>query len=60
MFLRRICKNLASRNRVLRAASAYDRTVRSWVSERFPVPRHIAMLVNLTIETETTEEGLRP
>jgi hypothetical protein len=44
----------------LRAASAYDRTVRSWVSERFPVPRHIAMLVNLTIETETTEEGLRP
>jgi DNA-binding transcriptional regulator YiaG len=43
-----------------RAISINDRTVRSWVSERYPVPRIVAQLLNLMIETEATAENLKP
>lgn len=36
------------------------RTVRKWVSGELEVPRHIAMLVNLMIDTGTKPEWLRP
>jgi DNA-binding transcriptional regulator YiaG len=37
-----------------------DRTVRSWIAEVYPVPRAIAMLVNLMIKTKSTAEDLKP
>lgn len=37
-----------------------DRTVRSWISERFPVPRPIAMLLNLMVANNATPEDLKP
>lgn len=39
---------------------AHKRTVQKWYSGESAVPRHIAMLVNLMIDTKTPPEGLRP
>jgi DNA-binding transcriptional regulator YiaG len=36
------------------------RTVRSWVSGQFPVPTEIAMLLNLMVDTDSTEKDLKP
>lgn len=36
-----------------------DRTVRKWVAGEAEVPRHIAMLVNLMLSTNTSPEELR-
>jgi hypothetical protein len=36
-----------------------DRTVRSWIAEVYPVPRVIAMLVNLMLKTKSTAEDLK-
>ncbi|MBR0741181.1 hypothetical protein JQ581_30040 [Bradyrhizobium liaoningense] len=43
-----------------RTIGTMPRTVRRWVSGDQPVPRHIAMLVNLMIDTKTKPEALRP
>lgn len=37
-----------------------DRQVRKWISGEAEVPRHIAMLVNLMLDTKTKPEELRP
>jgi hypothetical protein len=37
-----------------------DRTVRKWISGEAEVPRHIAMLINLMLDTKTKPEELRP
>lgn len=37
-----------------------DRTVRKWFNGEAEVPRHIAMLVNLMLDTNTKPEELRP
>jgi DNA-binding transcriptional regulator YiaG len=36
-----------------------DRTVRLWIADKYPVPRIVAMLLNLMIKTNSTEEDLR-
>ena len=36
-----------------------DRTVRSWISEVYPVPVIVAQLVNLMLKTKTKPEDLR-
>lgn len=36
-----------------------DRTVRSWISGEYPVPKSIAMLVNLMLKTKTKPDELR-
>jgi DNA-binding transcriptional regulator YiaG len=36
-----------------------DRTVRHWIAGSYPVPREIAMLLNLMIKTQSTEEDLK-
>lgn len=43
-----------------RCIGCQGRTVQKWTSGESAVPRHIAMLVNLMIDTEATEESLRP
>jgi hypothetical protein len=35
-----------------------DRTVRGWISELYPVPLTIAMLINLMIDTKSKPEDL--
>jgi DNA-binding transcriptional regulator YiaG len=35
------------------------RTVRSWISETYPVPKAVAALVNLMIKTKTAPEDLK-
>lgn len=37
-----------------------DRTVRTWISGKYPVPTVVAMLVNLMVKTEATIEDLKP
>ena len=37
-----------------------DRQVRKWINGEAEVPRHIAMLVNLMLDTNTKPEELRP
>jgi hypothetical protein len=37
-----------------------DRTVRGWISELYPVPLTIAMIVNLMIDTKKGPEDLSP
>jgi hypothetical protein len=36
-----------------------DRTVRHWIAGSYPVPREIAMLLNLMIKTQSTEADLQ-
>lgn len=43
-----------------RTIDVNDRTVRGWISERYPVPRVVAQLLNLMIETEASVENLKP
>jgi DNA-binding transcriptional regulator YiaG len=35
------------------------RTVRAWISEEFPVPKAVALLVNLILKTKTKPEDLK-
>ena len=35
------------------------RAVRSWISEQFPVPKAVALLVNLILKTKTDPEDLK-
>lgn len=37
-----------------------DRMVRRWASDRWPVPKPIAMLLNLMLKTGSTEKDLKP
>jgi hypothetical protein len=53
----------SQRERSLRFAeiiSCNNRTVRKWISGEAEVPRHIAMLINLMLDTNTKPEELRP
>ena len=43
-----------------RAINVDGRTVQGWVGEEYPVPRVVAVLVNLMIDTEASVESLRP
>lgn len=43
-----------------RAIGVHGRTVQGWTADNFPVPRVVAVLVNLMIDTEATAESLRP
>jgi hypothetical protein len=43
-----------------RTIDVRGRTVQGWCGDEYPVPRVVAMLVNLMIDTEATEEHLRP
>ena len=43
-----------------RTIGVNDRSVRAWVGGRYPVPRVVAMLVNLMLDTEATAENLKP
>lgn len=36
-----------------------DRTVRSWISDEYPLPKAVAMLVNLMLKTKTKPEDLK-
>ena len=36
-----------------------DRTVRSWISEQFAVPKVVALLVGLMLKTKTKPEDLK-
>jgi DNA-binding transcriptional regulator YiaG len=36
-----------------------DRTVRGWIAGNWPVPRVVAMLLNLMIKTNSTEKDLK-
>lgn len=36
-----------------------DRTVRSWIAGLYPVPRVVAMLVNLMLKTKSTADDLK-
>jgi hypothetical protein len=36
-----------------------ERSVRRWAAGQWPVPTPVAMLLNLMIDTEATEENLR-
>jgi DNA-binding transcriptional regulator YiaG len=42
-----------------RTIKVSDRTVRGWIADSWPVPRVVAMLLNLMIDTDSTEEDLR-
>lgn len=35
------------------------RTVRSWISEEYPVPKTVALLVNLMVKTKTKPEDMK-
>jgi DNA-binding transcriptional regulator YiaG len=37
-----------------------DRTVRLWIAGKWPVPRVVAMLLNLMIKTQSTAADLKP
>jgi DNA-binding transcriptional regulator YiaG len=37
-----------------------DRTIRGWIAGDWPVPREIAMLLNLMIKTKSIEQDLQP
>jgi DNA-binding transcriptional regulator YiaG len=37
-----------------------DRTVRGWIADSYPVPRVVAMLLNLMIKTQSVETDLKP
>jgi DNA-binding transcriptional regulator YiaG len=37
-----------------------DRTVRLWIADKYPVPRIVAMLLNLMIKTKSRESDLQP
>jgi len=49
-----------SQSSFARQIAVNDRTVRSWIAGTYPVPRIVAQLVNLMIETEATAENLKP
>jgi DNA-binding transcriptional regulator YiaG len=36
-----------------------DKTVRDWISGRYPLPTEIAILLNLMLDTKSTQEDLR-
>jgi DNA-binding transcriptional regulator YiaG len=59
-FEKAIAKLGFSQSAFARQIAVNDRTVRSWINGRFPVPRVVAQLVNLMIETEATAENLKP
>ena len=42
-----------------RTINVGDRSVRSWIGGRYPVPTVIAMLVNLMLKTKSTPEDLK-
>jgi DNA-binding transcriptional regulator YiaG len=42
-----------------RTIKVSDRTVRGWIAGNWPVPRVVAMLLNLMIKTQSTKEDLR-
>jgi DNA-binding transcriptional regulator YiaG len=56
----RIIKLGFNQSSFARCIGSADRTVRKWVSGTDPVPRHIALLVNLMIDYDIKPEGLRP
>jgi DNA-binding transcriptional regulator YiaG len=58
--IEKIYGNDQSQGAFARLIGVHDRTVRAWIGGRFPVPRYIAMLVNLMITTETGPEDLKP
>ena len=58
--IEKIYGNDQSQGAFSRLIGVHDRTVRAWIGGRFPVPRYIAMLVNLMIATETSPEDLKP
>jgi DNA-binding transcriptional regulator YiaG len=35
------------------------RTVRSWIGDEFPVPKTVALLVNLMVKTKTNPEDMK-
>lgn len=35
------------------------RTVRSWISDEFPVPKPVALLVNLMVKTKSKPEDMK-
>lgn len=35
------------------------RTVRSWISDEFPVPKTVALLVNLMVKTKANPEDMK-
>ena len=43
-----------------RCIGIHGRTIQKWISGENDVPRYIAMLVNLMLDTKSTEENLRP
>ena len=43
-----------------RTIGVNDRSVRAWIGGRYAVPRVVAMLVHLMIDTEATAESLKP
>jgi DNA-binding transcriptional regulator YiaG len=43
-----------------KTAGYNDRTVRLWIADQYPVPRIVAMLLNLMIKTKSTEADLQP
>jgi DNA-binding transcriptional regulator YiaG len=43
-----------------RTIGVNGRSVRAWIGGRYIVPRVVAMLVNLMIETEASAENLKP
>ena len=50
----------SSRAPVDSTIAATPRAVRRWVSGELAVPRHIALLVNLMLDTGTKPEELQP
>lgn len=60
IFEKNIIKLGFNQSSFARQISVNDRTVRGWISERYPVPRPIAQLLNLMIETEASAENLKP
>jgi DNA-binding transcriptional regulator YiaG len=36
------------------------RTVRGWISGEFPVPKIVALFVNLMVKTKTNPEDIKP
>lgn len=58
--LEKLYGNDQSQGVFARTLAVHDRTVRSWINGRLTVPRHIAMLVNLMLDTQSSPEDLRP
>lgn len=59
-FARNIIKLGFNQQSFARQISVNDRTVRAWISGKNIVPRIVAQLVNLMIDTEATAEHLKP